>query len=80
MLFNPDPKNPEQDLLFSRKIANITYPIIYFNNVQVQRANQQKHLSTILDQKLNFESHIDKVLTKASKGVALIKQLYRINH
>ena len=45
------------------------------NNVQVQRANQQKHLGIILDEKLNFKSHIDKVLTKASKGIAVIKRL-----
>ena len=66
MSFNPDPNKPAQEVLFSRKNSNITHPIIYFNNVQVQRANQQKHLGIILDEKLNFKSHIDKVLTKAS--------------
>ena len=75
MSFNPDPKKPAQEVLFSRKNSNITHPIIYFNNVQVQRANQQKHLGIILDEKLNFKSHIDKVLTKASKGIAVIKRL-----
>ena len=39
MSFNPDPKNPAQEVLFSRKNSNIIHPIIYFNNVQVQRAN-----------------------------------------
>ena len=57
------------------KNSNITDPIIYFNNVQVQRGNQQKHLGIILDEKLNFKSHIDEVLTKASEGIAVIKKL-----
>ena len=54
MSFNPDPGKPAQEVLFSRKNSNITHPIIHFNNVQVQRANQQKHLGIILDGKLNF--------------------------
>ena len=75
MSFNPDPNKPAQEVLFSRKNSNITHPIIYFNNVQVQRANQQKHLGIILDEKVNFKSHGDKVLTKASKVIAIIKRL-----
>ena len=66
MSFNPDPKKPAQPVLFSRKNSNITHPSIHFSNVQVQRANQQRHVGIILDEKLNFKSHIDKVLTKAS--------------
>ena len=73
--FNPDPKKPAQLVLFSRKNSNITHPSIHFNNVQVQRANQQRHVGIIFDEKLNFKSHIDKVLTKASKGIASIKRL-----
>ena len=75
MSFNSDPKKPAQEVLFSRKNSNITHPTIYFNNVQVQRANQQKHLGIILDDKLNFKCHIDKVLTKTSKSIAVIKRL-----
>ena len=75
MSFSPDPKKPAQEVLFSRKNSNITHPIIHFTNVQVQRANQQKHLGIILDERLNFKSHIDKVLTKGSKGTAVIKRL-----
>ena len=75
MSFNSDPKKPAQEVLFSGKNSNITHSIIYFNNDQVQRANQQKHLGIILDEKLNFKSHVDKVRTKASKGIAVIKIL-----
>ena len=72
MSFNLDP-------LFSHKKtknnSNITHPIIYFNNFQPKRADQQKHLGIIFDEKLNFKSHIDKILTKTSKGIAVIKRL-----
>ena len=64
-----------QEVLFSRKNLNITHPIIYFSNVQLQRANQQKHLGIILNEKLNFKSHINKVLTKTGKEIAVIKRL-----
>ena len=53
----------------------LNHPIIHFNNVQVQRANQQKHFGIILDEKLDFKSHTDSVLTKTSKGVVVIKRL-----
>ena len=75
MSSNPDPNKPTQEVLFSRKNSNITHPIIYFNNVQVQRANQQKHSGITLDGKLNLKKQIDKVLTTTSKGIAVIKRL-----
>ena len=65
-------KNPRKRYYSLEKNSNIIHLIIHFNNVQVQRANQQRHLSIILDEKLNFKGHIDKVLTKASKGIAVI--------
>ena len=41
----------------------------------MQRAIQQKHLGIIFAEKLNFRCHINKVLTKTSKGIAVIKRL-----
>ena len=67
MSFNPDPEKPAQEVLFSRKKSNRTRAN--------KRPNQQEHLGIILDEKLEFKSHKDKVLTKASKGIAIIKRL-----
>ena len=39
--FNLYLKKLAQEVLFSRKNSNITHPIIYFDNVQVQRANHK---------------------------------------
>ena len=51
MLFNPDPKKPAQEVLFSRKKQIQNHPTISLNNVQVERTTYQKHLGVILDEK-----------------------------
>ena len=58
MLFNPDPTKPAQDVLFPRKMEVQNHPTISLNNIQVKRSSYQKHLSLILDEKLNFKQHI----------------------
>ena len=71
MLFNPDPKKPAQEVLFSRKKQVQIHPTISLNNVEVQRVPFQKHLGFILDEKLNFNQHIEKINT----GISVIKKL-----
>ena len=75
MLFNPDPKKPAQEVLFSRKKQAQIHPSINFNNVEVERAPFQKHLGVILDEKLNFKQHVDNAISKINKGIAVIKKL-----
>ena len=75
MLFNPDPKKPAQEVLFSRKYQSQTHPTISLNNVQVERTTSQKHLGVILDEKLNFKQHVDSAISKINKGISLIKKL-----
>ena len=73
MPFIPDLQKTRHEVLFSRKNSKITQPSIYFNNIQVQRANQRKNLGIIPYEKLIFKAHIDKVLAKTSEGIAAIK-------
>ena len=75
MLFNPDPKKPAQEVLFSRKYQFQTHPTISLNNVRVERTTSQKHLGVILDEKLNFKQHVDSAISKVNKGISLIKKL-----
>ena len=75
MLFNPDPKKPAQEVIFSRKKQVQIHPTINLNNVEVERAPYQKHLGIILDEKLNFKQHIDSAISKIKKGIAVIKKL-----
>ena len=64
MLFNPYPKKPAQDVIFSRKTQSQSHPTISLNNIHVERASYQKHLGIILDEKLNFKHHIDNAILK----------------
>ena len=75
MLFNPDPNKPAQEVLFSRKMKAQSHPVISFNNIQVEKSPNQKHLGLILDEKLNFKQHIDSAISKVNKGIAVIKKL-----
>ena len=75
MLFNPDPKKPAQEVLFSRKKQLQSHPNISLNNIQVERSVHQKHLGLILDDKLNFKKHVDGAISKVNKGISVIKKL-----
>ena len=75
MLFNPDPKKPTQEVIFSRKKQSQSHPTISLNNIHVERAFYQKHLGIILDEKLNFKQHIDNAILKIDKGISVIKKL-----
>ena len=55
MLFNPDPSEPAQEVVFSRKKKLQSHPAIRLNNIQVERASHQNHLGILLDEKLNFK-------------------------
>ena len=75
MIFNPDPKKPAQEVLFSRKKQAQIHPTINLNNVEVERSPFQKHLGVILDEKLNFKQHVDNAISKINKGIVVIKKL-----
>ena len=75
MLFNPDPKKPAREVLFSRKKQLQNHPNISLNNIQVERSSHQKHLGLILDEKLNFKKHVDGAISKVNKGISVIKKL-----
>ena len=51
---------------------------ISFNIVPVSHASFQKHLGIYLDEKLNSNYHIKEKMTKAMKGIGVIKRLSKI--
>ena len=75
MSFNPDPTKQAQEVIFSRKLKKSLHPSIKFNNVPVQNASSQKHLGLILDDKLNFKSHLREKCSKFNKEIGIIKKL-----
>ena len=75
MLFNPDPKKPAQEVLFSRKKQVQIHTTINLNNVEVERIPFPRHFGFMLDEKLNFRQHIDSAISKINTGIAVIKKL-----
>ena len=59
MILNPDLSKQAQEVIFSRKTNKISHPTTTFNTVPVARTSCQKHLGLHLDEKLNFNEHIN---------------------
>ena len=74
ILFNPDPKKPAHEVIFSRNKNEETHPSVFYN-VEVSRIDSQKHLGLVLDNKLTFKKHTKDKLNKAYFGVDKIKRL-----
>ena len=65
MLINPDPNKQAVEILFSKKQhEKNNYPPLNFNRDNVQTAISQKHLSLVLDSKLDFNEHISNKINK----------------
>ena len=75
MSWNPDLNKQAPEVIFSRKLSKSTHPKIYFNNAPVFCANSQKHLGMYLDESLSFTYHIKEKMSKAIKGIGIIKKL-----
>ena len=79
MSFNPDPTKQAVQVVFTRKSKQIDHPKIYFYDIEVKTVNDHKHFSLILDSKLSFISQINEKISKAHKGVGIIKSLSRLS-
>ena len=55
------------------KDYKISHPYITFNTVLVARTTCQKHFDLYLDEKSSFYDHINAKISKANKGIAIIK-------
>ena len=55
MSFNPDPSKRAQEVIFSRKLKNVSHPPLVFNNANVSSCKSHKYLGILLDSKLTFE-------------------------
>ena len=75
MSFNPDLNKQAQEEILSSIINKSSHPKIYFNNAPVVCASWQKYLEMILDGTLNFSYHIKRKISKAMKGIDIIKKL-----
>ena len=78
IIFNPDISKQAQEVIFSRKTKKISHPTTTFNTVPVARTSCQKHIRLHLDEKLNFNQHINIKISKASKRIGIIKRISHI--
>ena len=78
MSFNPDPSKQAQEVIFSRKRQNPNHDSIYFNNNLVNQVPSQKHLGMHLDAKLNFEKHLDNIISTIAKTIGLLRRLQAV--
>ena len=76
MSFNPDLSKQATEIVFSKKRSDIQLPTLRFNNNILTPTNSHKHLGMILDSKLNFKSHLSEKISKANKGIGIIRRLY----
>ena len=75
MSFIPDPSKKAQEVIISRKFNNVLHPSLTFNKVDVGQILSQKHLGMFLDFKLSFKEHLQKVLAKFNRGIAILCKL-----
>ena len=75
MSFNPDISKQAQEVIFSRKKNINNHPIVFFNNLPINRKSTQKHLGLLLDEKLVFSEHINEELKKVTKSINLLRKL-----
>ena len=75
MSFNPDPTKQAEEILFSHKKFRVDHPPLHFNNIEVKRVTDHKHLGLTLDSKLSFVKHITEKIGNARKGIGIIKHL-----
>ena len=78
MSFNPDPSKKAQEVIFSRKVNNVLHTPLTFSNVNVGRIRSQKHLEMFLDFKLSFSEHLETVLAKVNRGIAMLCKLQSV--
>ena len=75
MSFNPDPSKQAQEVIFSRKLKNVSHPPLVFNNANVSSCKSQKHLGVLLDSKLTFQEHCKTVLSIINGIIGLLRKL-----
>ena len=72
--FIPYVSKQTQKVIFCSKENISNHPIVFFNNLQINRKSTQKHLGLLLDEKSNFSEHINEKLKKVTKSVNLLQK------
>ena len=68
MKFNPEISKQAIEVVFSSKYDKDVHPPLTFNDIPVARKDSTKHLGMVLDNKLNFRTHILDKIEKAKRA------------
>ena len=69
--FNP---NKTEAMLFTY-LQGQEYPILIFDGVNIKFVSQHKHLGLTLSENMKWKSHIDSILTSASRMIGIMRKL-----
>ena len=75
MKFNPDPNRQAQEVHFSNRTNKDSSLFITFNNSKVETISSLKHLERILDERLNFNKHLENKINKCFKIIGFLRSL-----
>ena len=75
MKFNPDPNRQAQEVHFSNRTNKDSSLFITFNNSKVETISSLKHLERILDERLNFNEHLENKINKCFKIIGFLRSL-----
>ena len=75
MSFNLDRSKQAEEVIFSRKTSIQLHLVLTFDNSPVIKTTHHKYLGLILDEKLNFKEHFKEKMSKAYKGIAVLRKL-----
>ena len=73
MQFNPDVNKQAVEVIFSCKRNKPAHLPIFFNDIIVKQLPKHKQLGLTLDSKLTFDKHIQESITKARKGIGVVR-------
>ena len=76
--FNPEIKKQPTKIYFTNKNKAGNILPLPFNNKEMNKENSHKRLGLFLDEKLTFVRQINDKISKATKGIRVIKSLYPI--
>ena len=78
MSFNFDYTKPADEVVFSHKRIETHLLLLMINDVPAERVPFHKLLGLILDSKLDFNKHINTMLSIVNKMIALLRKFQHI--
>ena len=78
MNFNPDPTKQTQEVIFSRKLQNISNLCLVFYHNTVSLTEPHKRLGIVLDSRLDVKEHLEIIFKKVSKTIELFRKLQNL--